>query len=529
MRLVAGLATLLSVLGFASGAFGHASLVSTEPGDGSMMSQAPKTVRLRFNEPVTPASIKLIDGAGNARDDVSVIAHDDTIEIGLPGDLPRGTQLVSYRVFSADGHPVGGSLVFSLGMSANQVAPPPDNAPAIDALIWLARIGVYIGLFVGVGGAFFVAWIARVNSAARVTLPALVIGFASAVAACGLQGLDLLGLAPAAILTSAPWQATVATSLLPSLLIAVAAMALAMMALRYGSGRLARALSAAAILGVGAALAASGHASTAPPQWLTRPMVFLHGIGVAVWIGALVPLAAMTRQPGPSLLVILNRFSLAAMPVVATLAVTGLVLAAVQLESFSALIETRYGLILSAKLVLVGCLLCLAALNRFRLTPRLAFHPLDTKALTRSIVLECVVAVGILAVVAGWRFTPPPRALVAAAVKPLAVHIHTDAAMFQVLISPGSVGKDSFVLQLMEGDASPLVAKEATLILSLPERGIEPLQRAATLGADGYWHVPDAPIPYPGRWHMRIEALVTDFRKITLEDDFDVPARPSGR
>src|SRR5450755_3218552 len=117
MRLIACLVVLLSVLCGATGASAHASLVSTEPGDGSMMSQAPKTVRLRFNEPVTPASIKLIDGAGNARDDVSVIAHDDTIEIGLPDDLPRGTQLVSYRVFSADGHPVGGSLIFSLGMS----------------------------------------------------------------------------------------------------------------------------------------------------------------------------------------------------------------------------------------------------------------------------------------------------------------------------------------------------------------------------------------------------------------------------
>ena len=97
--------------------------------------------------------------------------------------------------------------------------------------------------------------------------------------------------------------------------------------------------------------------------------------------------------------------------------------------------------------------------------------------------------------------------------------------MFQVLVSPGKVGTDSFVLQLMNGDASPLAAKEATLTLSLPERGIEPLERKATLGADGYWHVRDVPLPYPGRWHIRIEALVTDFEKITLEDDFDVPAR----
>lgn len=529
IRLVTAIAVLLSAICFANEALAHASLVSTEPGDGSMMASAPKTVRLRFNETITPASIRLIDGEGRMREDVSVSARDDTIEIGLPNDLPRGTQVVSYRVFSADGHPVGGSLVFSLGMSANKVIVPADQAPALDALIWLARVSTYFGLFAGVGGAFFGAWISRTSSAQGVIVAALVTGFAGAMAAWGLQGLDLLGLAPADILASAPWQAAAGTSLAPSLLIAIAAMALAMMALLNVSGRSRRVLSAAAILGVGAALAASGHASTAPPQWLMRPTVFLHGVGVAFWIGALAPLTTLALRPGASLLVVLNRFSRVAVPVVAALALTGLVLAIVQLASVRALIETRYGLILLIKLVLAAGMLGLAALNRFRLTPQLALNPLDTRALVRSILLECVVAGGILGLVAGWCFTPPPRALVAAVVKPLAIHIHTDAAMFQVLISPGTVGKDTFVLQLMDGNAVPLVAKETTLILSLPERGIEPLQRTAMLGADGDWQVPDVPIPYPGRWHIRIEALVTGFRKIALEDDFDVLARTSGR
>jgi copper transport protein len=105
---------------------------------------------------------------------------------------------------------------------------------------------------------------------------------------------------------------------------------------------------------------------------------------------------------------------------------------------------------------------------------------------------------------------------------PLAVHIHTESAMFQVLISPGKVGSDDFVLQLMAGDGSLLSAKEATLILTLPERGIEPLERRATLGPDGYWHVRGVLLPLAGRWHMQIDALVSDFEKITLEDDFDV-------
>jgi copper transport protein len=74
--------------------------------------------------------------------------------------------------------------------------------------------------------------------------------------------------------------------------------------------------------------------------------------------------------------------------------------------------------------------------------------------------------------------------------------------MFQVVVWPGRVGSDDFVLRLMAGDGSLLRAKEAILALSLPERGIEPLERKAVLGR--------------GR-------LVTDFEKIML-DDFGVPA-----
>jgi copper transport protein len=114
-------------------------------------------------------------------------------------------------------------------------------------------------------------------------------------------------------------------------------------------------------------------------------------------------------------------------------------------------------------------------------------------------------------------------ALPLAAATPLAIHIHSERAMFQVLISPGTVGTDDFVLQLMSGEGTLLQVKQATMFLSLPGRGIEPLERQATLGADGYWSVRDVPISAAGRWHVRIDA-VTLFQKITLEDDFDVPA-----
>jgi copper transport protein len=33
------------------------------------------------------------------------------------------------------------------------------------------------------------------------------------------------------------------------------------------------------------------------------------------------------------------------------------------------------------------------------------------------------------------------------------------------------------------------------------------------------------PIPFAGRWRVRVDALVTGFAKVTLQDELDVPAR----
>ena len=518
-RLIAGLAALLTALCLASAAWAHATLVSAEPADGSVLALPPKMVQLHFNESVTPAVVGLIDATGKARE-VATRAVGQSVLMVLPDDLPQGTQIVSYRVVSEDGHPVGGSLVFSIGAVTGS-APPADAKP-LTVTIWLARIGVYLGLFVGIGGAFFAAWIGQGPAGSAVSRGALAIGLVSAFASLGLQGLDLLNLPFGAIATSAPWASALATSLGPSLLIAIVVMAMAWFAWKSPSITVARVLTILAIAGVGVSLATSGHAATAAPQWLTRPSSFLHGVAAAYWTGALAPLAAMARRRDSALARVLEQFSAIAMPLVGLLVLTGLVLAIIQVGSLRVLIDTQYGIILSIKLVLVALLLALAALNRFLLTPAVVADHENTRPLLGSIRTECVLVLCILAVVAGWRFTPPPRVLAASVAVPLSIHIHTDRAMFQVLISPGKVGSNDFVLQPMTGDAALLPAKEATLAVSLPERGIEPIERRATLGADGYWHVRGVPLPLSGRWHMRIEALVSDFEKVTLEGEFEV-------
>jgi copper transport protein len=520
-RLLAAI-VLLWACCLASEVSAHATLVSAEPRDGSVLVSPPKRVELRFSESVVAGAVTLIDAGGQLRNDATVDASGELIAVTVPAGLPHGTAIVSYRVISQDGHPVAGSVTFSIG-EPSATKPPIATHFAVDSMIWLARIGLYLGLFAGIGGALFVSWIAQRRVAMWAISFFLALGIVSAAGSLGFQGLDALGLPLSGLVSPAPWKIALGTSLGPSLLIAIAAMAAAWFSLHGDRAAISRALSALAFVGIGMALATSGHAATASPRILTRPVMFLHALGVAFWLGALLPLSVIVWREGRAALPVVERFSRLAIAVVALLALTGVALAAVQLESVHALFDTRYGFILLTKLGLVAVMLSLAVRHRFRLTPALAGDAGASRPFSRSIALECAVAVALLAVVAGWRFTPPPRALTAEG--PVVVHIHTDKAMFVVLVSPARTGLDDFVLQLMHEDGSPLPAKEARLTLSMPSHGIESIERKSALGNDGFWHVTGVPLSVPGRWHLQVDALVSDFQEISLEDDFDVASQ----
>jgi copper transport protein len=273
-----------------------------------------------------------------------------------------------------------------------------------------------------------------------------------------------------------------------------------------------------ALAGVGLVLAASGHAATAGPELVTRPAIFLHGVSVAFWAGALLPLAAAVRAGERAELM---RFSNAIpLPLVALVA-SGVLLAFIQVERLDALWTTRYGLVLCGKLIAVLALLALAAMNRW-LTPRVIGGDAgSTRRLVRSIRAELAIVVVILALVAGWRFTPPPRALLAAAAQPVHAHIHAENAMADLQIGPAGAGGRAIAISLLNGEFGPLAAKEVTLVLSNPDAGIEPMRFAARHVEATTWRIDGLRLPLSGRWHIRVEILVSDFEKIAFEDDVD--------
>ena len=277
-----------------------------------------------------------------------------------------------------------------------------------------------------------------------------------------------------------------------------------------------------ALLGVGASLAASGHASSV--KLLTRGAVFLHGITIALWIGALDPLAAAMAAPTHRAEEI-KRFSRAIPVPLALLLASGLVLAVVELQRMDALWTTAYGVVFSAKLVAVLVLLALAAVNRFALTPLAAAGDgVAAGRLARSSCAEVLIALVIFGLVALWRFTPPPRAVWAAAQAPVHAHIHTDKAMADLEIGPAGANGRRIIVIVLDGQFQPLPAKEVTLFFSSVASGIEPLRLSATHVEGTVWSIENVALPATGRWQVRVEILVNDFEKVSIEDEIDLQA-----
>jgi copper transport protein len=109
------LAVLVAALAITPAAVGHAILLATNPGNDSVLDQGPSQVTLRFNEPVESAfgSLRVYDSQARRVDDGHVVRPDEkTVAVSIERRLPRGTCTVTWRVVSADAHPVSGAFVF---------------------------------------------------------------------------------------------------------------------------------------------------------------------------------------------------------------------------------------------------------------------------------------------------------------------------------------------------------------------------------------------------------------------------------
>ena len=131
---------------------------------------------------------------------------------------------------------------------------------------------------------------------------------------------------------------------------------------------------------------------------ITQILLIVHLIGIAFWLGSLLPFRHICQSPEKhNLHLIAHRFGLFAMFYIGAAVSAGLVFVFLLLGGLVPLINTAYGNVLLTKLAVVSLLLMLGALNKFRLVPLLLEdEELGAKRLHSSVQFEIVLAFIIL-------------------------------------------------------------------------------------------------------------------------------------
>jgi copper transport protein len=564
----------LALLALPSGASAHAVLEETSPERGAIVESAPAEVALRFNEPIEASfgAIRVFDAAGEQVETGELTRPEgssEAIAVALPEDLPDGTYTATYRVVSADSHPISGGFVFTVGdpgaggaASVGELLADADSGPVTDVAFWLARGLAYLATGLAVGMLAFRGFVWR-PALRRIGTPAgaewqpargafaarwrramawtVVTGLLASAAMLVLQGATAAGTSGFEALDPQIVGEVLGTRFGESVAARICAWLLlagSLLLSRDGAGarQLGWALAAVAAAALVVSPALAGHAATHDPSALLVAADALHVAAMCAWLGGLVALGvlmpAATRPLAPAektrlLAATLARFSPVALGAVAALLATGALAAVVYLTAFDELWGTAFGRAVGLKIVLIAALVALGALNRHRLVPALRAladrgeapgRPGD--AVRASLRGEIALVVGVLGVTAALVTYPPPTDLERG---PASGTVTAGPAIVDYTVDPARSGPNEIHLYLFDAeDGSQFDARRVELELELPEREIGPIEAELERAGPGHFVAYDAPLGVPGDWEGRVSFRLSRFEEARATFEVDV-------
>ncbi len=521
------------LLGPAAPASAHAALVASDPGNGTIVPDAPNRVTLTFSESVQLLNgrIQVLAPDGSRADQGEPTGAGTTITIPLRTGAGRGTYLVSYRVISADSHPVAGSLTFSVGAAST---PPGEGAvsetvdPAVRTLIPVAKYLGYAGLVLLVGPVLVLAllWPHRLSRTGPARLVwtgvALVLGSTllnlwlqapyvtgTSLFGAGLGDLrDVLG-------------STFGAVMLVRLGVVCAAAFLLRPLLRGTGGDNRADLALLGVLGV-AALATwplTGHPTASPVAGVSVVVDAIHLSSMAVWLGGLVMLVSflLPRADERELGAILPIWSRWAFAAVGALILAGVVQALIEVSSFSGLIDTTYGRLVLVKAALAATAIGIAAWARRLVLSRSAAS--TPRPLRRAVLAELAITAVVLGFTSVLVQIPPPRTAEAAetgtTTTTVTQTLRNDTMSLQVDVFPATVGNNSIHLYAYTPDSKPLPVVEWTATAALTSKNIEPIE-IPLLRITDFHAVGDIALPTAGEWTMKFTVRTSEIDRSTL-------------
>lgn len=391
------LLVLLALAGFLAGgiatagpAAAHATLVGTDPGEGARLDEAPQEVTLEFSEGVSLgagyARVLTAEGDQVAGDDAVVDGR--VLRIPLPDDLDDGGYLVTYRVVSADSHPISGAFSFVVGVGelvpVGASAAEADSDPVVATVLPVVRALGFAGiaLAVGIPVLALLCWPGGWGSPRlrRLAGGGALLAAAAALLAFLLQGPYTSGAGLGSVVDPELLSAT-ASSGTGWALLARAAAALALAAALAPAWRRGRApetgeLAAAAVAATGLVLATAAIGHPVAGSWpvLAVAVAAVHVAAMAVWLGGLAGLLLGLLRPGPdadAVAVAMPRFSRIAFGAVVALVVSGVVQSVREVGTPAALFDSTYGFVLLGKIAVVLVVLGAAGVSRVWVQQRL--------------------------------------------------------------------------------------------------------------------------------------------------------------
>ena len=531
---------LMALLAPASAASAHAALLTSNPAPGSIVGSSPTEITVTFSEAISPVTGRVQVLAPDGKR-ISGTATASGAVLHIPvrkADNPLGTYLVSYRVISADSHPVGGGLTFSVG--APSAKPPQPSAATAHRSVTVAVPTIkflgYAGLTLTIGPVLLLAllWPRRLSRRGPVRLvrAGLVLTTVSTLGGLWAQAPNSSGAALWDVSTTELTQVLgsgFGLALLARLSIVVLAAALLPAVLRGEAGR-GRALTLIVLALAGLTTwPLTGHAIASPLPGVIVAADVVHMAAMAVWIGGLVTLVTfLLRRAHPRVLgVVLPVWSRWAAIAVVWLVGAGAVQAVVQVGSVQALWRTDYGRLLLAKVAILAVTLGAAYFAR-RFVQRAQVSAAGPAKLRRSVGIEVVATAVVLALSAVLVQVNPGRSDIAEQTadvdngvsQTLACPLYT----LQFNIYPVELGENNTVHAFLYTAAGkPLPAEEWTVTTQLLGQGLEPVA-TPLLGLIPRHHAVGAvTFPLAGTYELRFTIRTTAIDQATVKTTITVP------
>lgn len=524
------------LLGPAVSASAHATLIRTDPAHGAVLETAPERITFGFNESVlgVPTGIKVFDATGEEVASTASVRGSELF-VDLDEEVGDGTLVVVWRLVSEDGHPIGGSLSFSVGAPSDVVDVPSADADAgTDApfVLGLVRGLGYVGLLVAAGvAAFTVLFLprdggadrsrARLRRVARVAAGVAALGWGLAVP---LVALYQLGVPVSAITEGSTWSALApAEYVVPTVVVAGLGLAVGALPASAAPGRTRAALVLAGSVLAVTAPAFTGHTRAATPEALVIGVDVLHLAAGTLWLGGLVAIALVLGDlaRGDSGGVVLGRFSTWAAGLLAVLVVAGTVLAWRIAGSWEALLDSGYGALLLVKVLAALVAIAIAAWNRFALMPRVRTR---ATPLVRTALAEAGVLVVVL-LVTGFLVDRSPETTAATSVEEPAAAPGEDVVLGQISarisLDPPAVGPATLTITMTDALGEPAEGYEAPrLSLKSGEVDLGGVE-VASLGPGIY--AGEVVLPTGGEWEVQVSLRTTEFDNPVRTVTFQVP------